>query len=112
MHEISIAQSIIRTVEAEAEKREFERVLRIRLRVGKFAAVLPDSLSFCFEILVEGTKLQDAELEIKTTEPVWRCAECESEADPASVPGACAACGGKLAMAGANDLVIEAFEVE
>ena len=112
MHEMSIAQNVIRAVEAEAQKLEFDRVLSVRLRIGKFSAILPDSLSFCFEILAEGTKLQNARLDIQTVEPVWKCAECEREADPEVAGGPCDACGGALKMVGGNDLVIEAFEVE
>ena len=112
MHEMSIAQNVIRAVEAEAQKLEFERVLSVRLRIGRFSAILPDSLSFCFEILAEGTKLQNARLDILTVDPVWKCTECDTPADPEAADGACDACGGALKMVGGNDLVIEAFEVE
>src|SRR6185369_15466639 len=64
MHELSIATSVVETCVAHAGG---ARILRVRLEVGQLAAVLPDSLRFCFEVCAHGTPAEGAELEILET---------------------------------------------
>jgi len=56
MHELSVAQAILDAVKGEAEKHPGARPLRVGVRVGELSGVNPDSLSFCFECLVQGTE--------------------------------------------------------
>ena len=48
MHEMSIAQSIIDIVQQEMARHQVSKVSVIRLVVGEFTAVVPDSLTFSF----------------------------------------------------------------
>jgi hydrogenase nickel incorporation protein HypA/HybF len=61
MHELAITQSI---VDAITDRVGDQRVIVVRLEIGTLAGVVPDSISFCFELLCEGTTLAGAELEI------------------------------------------------
>lgn len=66
MHELSMVRDIIQTV-CERKKR-FEtagNITRINLKLGKHAAVDPESLRSCFGLLAEGTELAGAVLEIE-----------------------------------------------
>jgi hydrogenase nickel incorporation protein HypA/HybF len=51
MHELSIANSILEAVRAEAVRRPGVRLLKVGLRVGELAGVEPEALSFCFDSL-------------------------------------------------------------
>lgn len=66
MHELGIANSVIEAVRAEAARRPGARVTKVGLRIGEFAGVDRESLSFCFEVLVKQTDLESAVLVIES----------------------------------------------
>ena len=63
MHEMSIAQSILDIALEEIAKQGCARLDLIRVECGALAGVVPDSLQFCFEALVQGKELQISHLE-------------------------------------------------
>jgi hydrogenase nickel incorporation protein HypA/HybF len=65
MHELSLAQNIMEIVERAVPPEQNARASTIRLRVGEFAAVVEDSLSFCFEAITRGTRLEGSRLSIE-----------------------------------------------
>ena len=79
MHEIGVMQSVLDAAVAEAGKRNATRIHSIRLRVGAFAGVVPDSLQFAFEALIEDTMAAGASLVIERTPARCYCAACEKE---------------------------------
>ena len=60
MHELALTRNIVSIVSQHAAGR---RVRRVRLAIGPLACVERESLSFCFDIVAEGTVLAGAELE-------------------------------------------------
>ncbi len=60
MHEMSIIQSVIEIINEEMEKNDATILRSIRLNIGKMSAIVPDSLSFCFEVITTGTRLEGA----------------------------------------------------
>ena len=54
MHELAVTQSV---VDAVMERTGEQRVLEVRLRVGRLSGVLPDALRFCFDLVTEGAVL-------------------------------------------------------
>jgi hydrogenase nickel incorporation protein HypA/HybF len=52
------------------------QVVRVRLEVGRLAAVVPDALRFCFEVCARGTLLEGATLEIDEVSGQGRCRTC------------------------------------
>ena len=77
MHEMSIAQSLLEIVLEESRQHQLKQVKTIRLQVGAMAAVVPESLTFCFELLSQDTIASGALLEIETIPVVARCSECD-----------------------------------
>ena len=59
MHELGLARNIVAIVSEHAARR---RVRRVRLAIGPLACVEREALSFCFDIVAEGTALAGAEL--------------------------------------------------
>lgn len=76
MHELSIAESVVESVRARTGDRP---VTIVRLRVGQLSGVVPAALRFCFELVVAGTPLEDAELEIEQTPGLAHCRTCDSD---------------------------------
>ena len=76
MHELSIAQSVVDTV---LERTGERHVTTVRLQVGRLSGVVPDALTFCFDLAAAGTPLDGARLEIE--EPTGRahCRDCDAE---------------------------------
>lgn len=64
MHELSITRNVVAICSEHAAGM---RVTRVTLEIGKLAAVLPDSLRFCFDVCAKGTMLEGARLEIRET---------------------------------------------
>ena len=76
MHELSIAKSVLETVQAELAQRPGARLHKVGLRVGELSGVNPDALSFSFEVLVKGTNLEPVVLEIESSPRRHRCPQC------------------------------------
>ncbi|OIJ65261.1 hydrogenase maturation nickel metallochaperone HypA [Streptomyces mangrovisoli] len=96
MHEMSIALAVIGQVEEAAERAgDVTAVRSVRLEVGELAGVVPDSLSFCFELACAGTLLEGAELLADPVPGRARCAPCAHEWAVGMPPSlTCPRCGG------------------
>jgi hydrogenase nickel incorporation protein HypA/HybF len=63
MHEMGIALQIVEIATASIPSDLAEvRIERVNLKVGKLAAVVPESLRFCFSVASKDTALDGAEL--------------------------------------------------
>jgi hydrogenase nickel incorporation protein HypA/HybF len=77
MHEMGIALEIIKiATDSIPESLKKSKVERINLKVGKLAAVVPDSLKFCFEVASRDTPLEGAILHIEEIPVTARCQHC------------------------------------
>ncbi len=76
MHELSIAESV---VEAVLDRTGDKQVTVVRLDVGKLSGVVPDALTFCFELVTAGTALEGAELAIVQTSGRAHCRSCDRD---------------------------------
>lgn len=96
MHEMSIALAVIGQVEEAAERAgDITAVRSVRLQVGELAGVVPDALSFCFELACAGTVLEGAELVTDAVPGRARCAPCGDEWAVGMPPRlTCPRCGG------------------
>lgn len=78
MHELSLAQDIVKVLQQHLPSGEGRRVRSVKLKVGALVGVTPDSLAFCFKLASEGTPAQGAELHIESVPIVCRCDKCGS----------------------------------
>lgn len=79
MHEMSIAQSLLRLAEEELARRGCTRLEKVGVTLGALSGVEPESLRFCFDILLRGTPHEGACLELTETPLRLRCAGCGLE---------------------------------
>ncbi len=80
MHEMGIAMQIVDiAVSSIPPGIKNPSVARVNLRIGRLTAIVPSSLSFCFEIATQGTPLAGAKLVIEETPIVVRCKSCGHE---------------------------------
>ena len=78
MHEASIALSVLNTVTEECRQRGFTAIESVRLRIGKASGVLPEALTFAFDIAKADSVAQDARLEIDLIPLGGQCHDCGS----------------------------------
>ena len=76
MHEMGITQSIVAIVAEQADGR---KVKRVTLEIGKLAAVMPDAIRFCFDVVAQGSALDGAALDIIEIPGRARCLDCGSD---------------------------------
>ncbi|WP_368731541.1 hydrogenase maturation nickel metallochaperone HypA [Calderihabitans maritimus] len=110
---MSLMMQIFDIINQTISDYKVKKVKRVTLKVGKMSNVMPDSLSFCFEVLSEGTKCEGAELVIQETPLTGRCLDCQKEFTSEGFPLACPNCGSRnTRMIGGTELAIESIEAE
>jgi hydrogenase nickel incorporation protein HypA/HybF len=114
MHEASIAQNIIDSVDRLVADGVVDgRVRSIRLRVGKLTAVVPDNLAFIFSVLAKGGELDGAALEFEEVGVRGECGGCAARFDIEEACFVCPSCGsGEVQLLSGRELVIDSVEVE
>jgi hydrogenase nickel incorporation protein HypA/HybF len=108
MHELAITQSIVETI---ADRVKDGRVTVVRLEIGALAGVVPDSVSFCFDLVAEGTNVAGADLEITRPKGVSRCRDCGNEFEHDDPIAACGCGGVDLDVLSGRQLRIVSVEV-
>ena len=78
MHELALTQAV---VEAITERTGSAPIRRVTLEIGALSGVMVDSVRFCFEVIVAGTPLRDAVLEVVEPPGRARCRDCAREFD-------------------------------
>jgi hydrogenase nickel incorporation protein HypA/HybF len=76
VHELSIAQSIIDIVLQHLPEEANGDVRSVKVRVGRLSGVVPQSLDFCFNSIVDETPLCGARLEIEMVPVKAECLSC------------------------------------
>ena len=110
MHELSIAEAIVRIADGHAAGRQ---VLKVELRVGHLRQVVPSALAFAFELVAEGTAVAGAELVMEEVPARGRCRACGAETQLDGFPLQCAACAGfDLELLQGEELLVDALELE
>jgi hydrogenase nickel incorporation protein HypA/HybF len=110
VHELSIAEAIVRIAATHAGER---RVSKVELKVGHLRQVVPTALEFAFELVAHGTPVEDAELEIEVVPAAGVCRDCGTESALDAFPFRCSHCGGlDLEVTRGEELLVEALELE
>jgi len=93
MHEASIMQNVFDLACARLEQETATWIVRLRLRVGALAGVVPDALRFAFEAMKTETVAANATLEIESVPARLACRNCSRKYEPKAFPAACPDCG-------------------
>ena len=113
MHEMGIALQIIDIVGASLPTGDDCRVRAVRLRLGKLAAVVPETLRDCFAVVAAGTPAEGAKLAMTEVAVRVECLDCGELSDIDRLPFLCAACdGGELEIVEGREMIVESIEVQ
>jgi hydrogenase nickel incorporation protein HypA/HybF len=94
MHEMALAEGILRIIEDQAAACGFERVTRVRAEVGRLAGVEIAALRFSFDAVMNGSVADSAVLEIVETPGQGWCMDCGATVEISALYDACPLCGG------------------
>lgn len=117
MHELSIVQSLLSLIEEEMIKHGKEKLITVKIKHGRLAAVVPEALETGFEVMTADTRLAGAQIVMEEMPVVLRCRSCGREFSP-DVPSAafapCPGCGEELGhtVLSGRELFIEYLEME
>jgi hydrogenase nickel incorporation protein HypA/HybF len=109
MHEMGITQSIVAIVAEQAAGR---KVTRVTLEIGKLAAIMPDAIRFCFDIVAKDSALDGAALDIIEVPGRARCLDCGSDVLLTAIFGRCNCGSNRLERISGEELNIKSMEVE
>ena len=118
MHELSIVTSVVEIVTESLAGLpaglKDARVKEVRLRVGALAAVIEDSLQFCYGIATDGTPLAGSKLVVNVQPVTVYCEACGVEGELETLQSfRCPRCGGPAGdVRAGRELEIEAIEIE
>lgn len=79
MHELAIAQDILKTVKINIKKQKITQVKKIHISIGVLAGVDKDSLEFNFSLLPKEDLFKKTKLVIKNNVLVIYCQNCDIE---------------------------------
>jgi len=79
MHEMSVCESLIKSIEEQADIQKFSRVKTVYLEIGVFAGIEIKSLRFCFDVSCRGTIVDSAKLIISEKPATVVCNSCQQE---------------------------------
>lgn len=109
VHELALCEAIARTV---ADRAAGRTVARACVRIGHFRQVVPDSLSFCWDVLTEQTPLHGCELDVEHVPAVVACASCGATSRLDVPILACSACGSAdVSLESGEELMLVSIEL-
>ena len=110
MHELSIADALLRIALRHADGRRIESV---EVKVGHLRQVVPDALMFAFSLVSAGTQAEGAELTIEEVPAAGVCRGCGTQSEWDAFPLACRACGGvDVELVRGEELCVDALTME
>lgn len=114
MHEMSIAESILDIVkETLADKCPDGILKEVVVQVGELVAVVPDSLTFCYEAIVKDTEFENSKMIVEIVPLMATCNACTHHFKIEKYQFSCPACGATAIEVGqGQELQISHLEVE
>lgn len=107
---MALGSAVVNTAAKHANGRP---VKVVTLSVGKLRQVVPDSLSFYFDIIARGTICDGARLEINVVPALLRCDNCAKEWEPDFPTFRCPFCAdSKVTVLSGEEFMVESLEVE
>jgi hydrogenase nickel incorporation protein HypA/HybF len=113
MHELSIASNLIDIVNQATGGQDISRVTSLRIVIGEMSNVVPDCLSFAFQIASKGTIAENAQIHFVKKPLVGRCLDCGTEFPIEDFLFRCSKCQSpKIDLVSGKEFFLESIECE
>ena len=107
MHEMSLAESILKIALDVAADNHAKKISVVGLKLGEMAGVEVESLKFGFDILKKNTVAESAELKINRVPIIGECNKCGKTFKVDSYNFFCPQCDGILILKSGRELLVE-----
>jgi hydrogenase nickel incorporation protein HypA/HybF len=94
MHEMSLCEGLVQTLEEQAAAQHFVKVHKVWLEIGALAVIEPEAMRFSFPLVARGTVAEDAELITELVDAAAWCMQCSSRVAVRRHGEGCPHCGG------------------
>lgn len=113
MHELSIVASLFEILEEKAREHRANKIVLVKLRVGKLAGVVPEFLQTAFDIYKNGTIAREAVLEVEEVPLRVRCRTCQAVMEKEDFVFLCSVCGStEVETIEGTELLLEKLDLE
>ena len=115
MHEFSICEGIVKAVvqEMAAHQVPAGALLKTRIVVGALHQVVPDTLTFAYEVLTRDTPAAGSQLEIRSVPVRAKCKTCGWEGEVRIPRFQCGQCGsGDIELVGGKEMYLDNLEIK
>jgi hydrogenase nickel incorporation protein HypA/HybF len=113
MHELSIVASLFEILEEKAREQKAVRVVRVSLKVGQLAGVVPEFLQTAFDSYKQNTIASEAVLEVDAVPFRVSCRKCHTVTEKDDYVFICPACGSnQLDVLEGTELLLEKLDLE
>lgn len=113
MHELSMVEAIYDVIIDKIKEYDVSRVIQVKLVVGELTGVEDMTMKACFEMYVQSTPVEGANLIIERVPIKVRCRVCGNEYETKIPFSECAVCGNKsIKIITGKELYIDSLEVE
>jgi hydrogenase nickel incorporation protein HypA/HybF len=108
MHEMALTQSVVEAVCKHAAGR---RVHSVKVEVGALCAVVPNAMTFCFDLATQGTVADGARLDVDIRPGAARCRSCDANFELTDPILLCPCGSADVEVVAGRDLKILSMEV-
>ncbi len=113
MHEMSLCEGILQIIETESANRNFTKVKKVVLDIGVLSGVEIPALTFAFDVVMQGSIAEKAELIINETEAQAWCMPCAKMVNITQRYDACPFCySHQLQISTGDEMKIKELEVD
>jgi hydrogenase nickel incorporation protein HypA/HybF len=112
MHEMSICEGIVQSLEQIAIREQAKKITKVRLEIGCFAGVEISALEFAFDAVSKGSVAENSLLEVVFQGGNAICMECGQDFVTQSRLSECPKCNSvRLIINGGDALIIKSVEL-
>ena len=112
MHEVPIVRGIVTAALEAAEQQPVGRIVGISVVLGRFSHISEESLRFNLEVLSKGTRVEGAQVTVRTEPAQMTCWDCGAT-NPGGPEPVCPACGSaRVEVAGGSQCYLESIDVD
>jgi hydrogenase nickel incorporation protein HypA/HybF len=115
VHEFSIVLSVFRLIEEKVSEMGVKdgRVSKVTLKIGKLTSVIPEAMSFSFEMASKDTIFEGGRLEILEVPVTGECISCGNSFSLEEPVFLCPACESpRIRISAGRELFIDSFELQ
>lgn len=111
MHEYSIVQSLVDSVESVARQHEGGSVHHVYVDIGELAGVDCDLLQTAYDTFRQGTICEEAPLTIERITARWECPHCHLAIQRGEILR-CVSCNEPARLAAGDEILLRRVELE